>query len=143
MVKARFAAIRAVKEANQSLSLPALGRVFHRDHTSIIYALEQAGASKPRSNVPAQPIEALRAADLVPQGTATLQALISAYPGSVSTQGLIDVLYGEKALPQFPDRVVRMNASRVRKAVAAFGWTIPNADPGPEGPVYRLEPNQQ
>jgi chromosomal replication initiation ATPase DnaA len=39
IVAARFEAIRAVADARPDLSLPQLGRIFKRDHTSIIHAL--------------------------------------------------------------------------------------------------------
>lgn len=38
-VKARFAAIRAVSDARPDLTLPQIGKIFKRDHTSIIHAL--------------------------------------------------------------------------------------------------------
>lgn len=40
IVAARFEAIRAVADARPDLSLPQLGRIFNRDHTSIIHALK-------------------------------------------------------------------------------------------------------
>lgn len=38
-IKARFAAIRAVADARPDLTLPQIGKIFKRDHTSIIHAL--------------------------------------------------------------------------------------------------------
>lgn len=46
VVKARFEAIAKVREARPDLSLPALGRIFRRDHTTILYALRKVGASR-------------------------------------------------------------------------------------------------
>lgn len=40
IVAARFEAIRAVADARPDLSLPQLGRIFNRDHTSILHALK-------------------------------------------------------------------------------------------------------
>lgn len=42
IVKARHAAIRAVRETFDGDSLPMIGRLFNRDHTSIIHALRKA-----------------------------------------------------------------------------------------------------
>ena len=39
IVAARFEAIRLVKSHCPHLSYPAIGRIFHRDHTSILFAL--------------------------------------------------------------------------------------------------------
>lgn len=41
LVKIRFEAIRQVADLRSDLSLPALGRVFNRDHTSILHALKK------------------------------------------------------------------------------------------------------
>lgn len=43
VVKARFEAIVRAREARPDLSLPALGRIFRRDHTSILSALRKMG----------------------------------------------------------------------------------------------------
>lgn len=39
-VRARFAAVRAVADARPDLTLTQIGRVFERDHTSILHALK-------------------------------------------------------------------------------------------------------
>lgn len=44
MVPIRDEAIAAVHHARQDLSLPQLGRVFHRDHTTILHSLRKTGA---------------------------------------------------------------------------------------------------
>lgn len=41
IIHARFLAIRAVADAKPHMSLPAIGRVFNRDHTSILHALRK------------------------------------------------------------------------------------------------------
>ena len=46
-VRARHAAMRRVSEARPQWSYPALGRLFGRDHTSIMHAFERTGGLKP------------------------------------------------------------------------------------------------
>lgn len=41
VVEARFKAIRAVADARPDLSTPCIGRLFRRDHTSILHALKK------------------------------------------------------------------------------------------------------
>lgn len=48
VVTARYLAIREVKRRYPTMSYPQLGRIFGRDHTSIMYAL---GAGKRRTNL--------------------------------------------------------------------------------------------
>jgi chromosomal replication initiation ATPase DnaA len=43
LVQARFDAVAAVKMAYPGMSLPMLGRLFKRDHTSILAALRKSG----------------------------------------------------------------------------------------------------
>ncbi|TIN80721.1 helix-turn-helix domain-containing protein [Mesorhizobium sp.] len=43
LVTARYEAIAAVKTAKPMYSLLQLGRLFHRDHSTIVYALRKAG----------------------------------------------------------------------------------------------------
>lgn len=45
-VEARHRAIVLVHQARPDLSLPAMGRIFNRDHTSILYAIRKADASR-------------------------------------------------------------------------------------------------
>ncbi|MBX3751922.1 MAG: hypothetical protein KF897_17725, partial [Opitutaceae bacterium] len=45
VVEARFEAIRLVRAARPDLSLPAIGRLFNRDHTTILHALKRAGTT--------------------------------------------------------------------------------------------------
>ena len=59
IVRARYAAIHAVRQAKKHFSLPQLGSAFGRDHTTILYALRKMD----RSGVP-QPPAALRGAPL-------------------------------------------------------------------------------
>lgn len=50
LVRARWAAIAAVREARPDFSTPRLGRVFNRDHTSILHAfrkMERLGVPQP------------------------------------------------------------------------------------------------
>ena len=46
VVKVRHEAMAKVHMARPDLSLPALGRIFNRDHTSILFALRKMGARK-------------------------------------------------------------------------------------------------
>lgn len=46
LVQARFDAIKAVADARPDLSLPQIGRIFNRDHTSILHALKKRGGRK-------------------------------------------------------------------------------------------------
>jgi chromosomal replication initiation ATPase DnaA len=46
VVLARFAAICAVKEIRPCMTLPTLGRLFGRDHTSILNALDRRAAGE-------------------------------------------------------------------------------------------------
>lgn len=48
LVQARFDAIKAVADARPDLSLPQIGRIFNRDHTSILHALKKRGGRKQR-----------------------------------------------------------------------------------------------
>lgn len=48
-VEARFDAIKAVADARPDLSLPQIGRIFERDHTSILHALRKRGGRVPSS----------------------------------------------------------------------------------------------
>jgi len=41
IINARFAAIRAVRQRYPEMSLPQLGRLFNRDHTTILHALRK------------------------------------------------------------------------------------------------------
>ncbi|WP_425348073.1 helix-turn-helix domain-containing protein [Tianweitania sediminis] len=41
IVDARHAAIRAVRTANPHMSLPEIGRIFNRDHSTIFHSLKQ------------------------------------------------------------------------------------------------------
>jgi hypothetical protein len=44
LVVARWEAIKLVQEMNPKWSLPKIGRIFKRDHTSILHALREMGA---------------------------------------------------------------------------------------------------
>lgn len=48
LVHARFDAVKAVAEGRPDMSLPQIGRVFNRDHTSILHALNKRGGRKNR-----------------------------------------------------------------------------------------------
>ncbi len=48
LVQARFDAIKAVADGRPDLSLPQIGHIFNRDHTSIIHALKKRGGRKNR-----------------------------------------------------------------------------------------------
>lgn len=43
LIQARFDAVAAVKTMHPDFSLPMLGRLFRRDHTTVLYALKQRG----------------------------------------------------------------------------------------------------
>lgn len=43
IVQARHEAIWAVRDARPDMSLPQIGRLFHKDHTSILHALRKRG----------------------------------------------------------------------------------------------------
>jgi chromosomal replication initiator protein len=45
LIAPRHACMRAVYEERKDLSLPRLGRVFHRDHTVILYAVKKGETS--------------------------------------------------------------------------------------------------
>lgn len=47
VVRARHEAIAAVHKAHPNWSYPLLGRIFERDHTTILHALKCQGAYKP------------------------------------------------------------------------------------------------
>ncbi|PLP56243.1 hypothetical protein CYK37_26030 [Mesorhizobium loti] len=53
LVQARFDAIKAVADARPDMSLPQIGRIFNRDHTSILHALKKRGGRRPEQG-PAQ-----------------------------------------------------------------------------------------
>jgi chromosomal replication initiator protein len=46
LVVARYEAIHRVADAWPHLSLPAIGRIFRRDHTTILHALRKAGVNR-------------------------------------------------------------------------------------------------
>ncbi|WP_291157045.1 helix-turn-helix domain-containing protein [Ensifer sp. SSB1] len=46
LVEPRHRCMAAVYEERKDLSLPALGRIFHRDHTSVLHAVNRCGASR-------------------------------------------------------------------------------------------------
>lgn len=46
LVEPRHRCIAAVYEERRDLSLPALGRIFHRDHTSVLHAVNKRGARR-------------------------------------------------------------------------------------------------
>lgn len=48
LVQARFDAIKAVADGRPDMSLPQIGRVFNRDHTSILHALNKRGGRQNR-----------------------------------------------------------------------------------------------
>lgn len=54
LVQARFDAIKAVADARPDLSLPQIGRIFNRDHTSILHALKKRGGRRPEQQGPGQ-----------------------------------------------------------------------------------------
>lgn len=43
IIAARHDAIKAVADARPDMSLPQVGKIFHRDHTSILHALRKRG----------------------------------------------------------------------------------------------------
>ena len=45
VTSARFEAMAKAREMRPELSLPQLGRIFHRDHTTILYALRKMGCA--------------------------------------------------------------------------------------------------
>ncbi|MCK3779697.1 hypothetical protein MZK49_23660 [Ensifer sesbaniae] len=48
LVEPRHRCMAAVYEERKDLSLPALGRIFRRDHTSVLHAVNRRGASRQR-----------------------------------------------------------------------------------------------
>lgn len=46
LVEPRHRCMAAVYEERKDLSLPALGRIFHRDHTSVLHAVSKCGARR-------------------------------------------------------------------------------------------------
>ncbi|WP_054312112.1 helix-turn-helix domain-containing protein [Mesorhizobium sp. 1M-11] len=54
LVQARFDAIKAVADARPDMSLPQIGRIFNRDHTSILHALKKRGGRRPEQQGPGQ-----------------------------------------------------------------------------------------
>lgn len=49
VVEARFDAIKAVADARPDMSTPQIGRIFGKDHTTIIHALSKRGGRRPAS----------------------------------------------------------------------------------------------
>ncbi|HXV29781.1 MAG TPA: helix-turn-helix domain-containing protein [Sinorhizobium sp.] len=50
LVKPRHACMRAVYESRKDLSLPRIGRIFRRDHTTVLAAVKAAPARRPLSS---------------------------------------------------------------------------------------------
>ena len=64
--------------------------------------------------------------------------LAMAYPGTVSMERLIDVLYGDdpQGGPLSADNAISVYNWRIRKVIEPLGWTIPRQNHG--GAHYRL-----
>nr|WP_323130829.1 hypothetical protein [Sinorhizobium medicae] len=45
-MRPRHACMRAVYEQRRDLSLAGIGRIFHRDHTTVLAAVQAAGGSE-------------------------------------------------------------------------------------------------
>lgn len=88
------------------------------------------------------PIEGLTSAPLGRVERRIVEALARAYPGHISSDRLIDIIYGDKADggPDNPRVIISVTMIRLRRKLPAFGWTIPKARSGPGTEGYHLEP---
>lgn len=69
-----------------------------------------------------------------------LDALVKAYPGGITRNKMVDVLYAGAAVTLTADNIVSVTVIRLRKHLEPHGWTMRRnrAAPGVEG-QYKLE----
>jgi hypothetical protein len=88
------------------------------------------------------PLDALTSMPFSAHHRAIVAALVKAYPKSVRTWDLVDVLYGHDpdGGPEDANRSVASMMQHVRGRLAPYGWMIPKAKRGPKTDGYRLAP---
>ena len=87
--------------------------------------------------------DALREAPMERRMRDLLDALVRAYPRSVTIDHLADCLYAAdpNGGPDNPGNSIRVYISRLRKILPQYGWTIPSNRSGfGAHSRYRLEP---
>lgn len=87
-------------------------------------------------------VEALGQTGWSPIAGSVLRQLIAAYPGGVPMTDLIIEAYRGANEPDTAYHVVAITVSKLRKDLAAYGWTIPRNGHGGRGGVafYKLRP---
>lgn len=82
------------------------------------------------------PKEILEAAQLTGKERIIVTALAEAWPASVRTNAILDLLYGRKDGPAFLAQAIANPVRILRLKLREFGWTIPH---GGKNRGYRLE----
>lgn len=89
-------------------------------------------------------LETLSSAPFEPQLRLIIDALAKAYPRFVTTDFLLDHLYGgrQDGGPDNAESLIRTRISKLRKQLAPYGWTIPKHGSGNQG-RYKLQPIEE
>lgn len=86
-------------------------------------------------------VEALKDAPLPLVARTIVRALVDAYPRAVTTDFLIEYIYGGSHEPEHSYTGLHVQINRLRRKLPEYGWRIP---PSPTGRgnrgLYRLEP---
>jgi DNA-binding response OmpR family regulator len=88
-------------------------------------------------------LESLASAPLAKLEHRIIDAMVRAYPRSVTRAGLVDVLYFDDpdGGPDSAENIVAVMMVRLRKKLPPYGWTIPNCRSGSGNyGRYKLEP---
>jgi len=89
------------------------------------------------------PLDALSDMRMVRRQRIVITALCEAYPRAVSSEVLVDRLYGDDPSGGPEDALAAVGSviNKLRKRLPSYGWTIPNAAKGTgDKGRYRLEP---
>lgn len=88
------------------------------------------------------PVEALASAIMGSVERRIVEALIAAYPKSITRDRMVEILYRDESDggPTDAPTVVSILMGRLRVKLALHGWTIPKARGGPGSEGYHLEP---
>jgi hypothetical protein len=88
------------------------------------------------------PIEGLTSAVMGPIERRIVEALVRAYPRSITRDRMVDIVYADER-DGGPDRaqvIMSILMGRLRPKLVQFGWTIPKARSGKGSEGYHLEP---
>ena len=91
---------------------------------------------------PSIAMEHLAGVALTPSQREILQIIVKSHPRPVSTDAMIDLIYGDdpEGGPPFVRNVIAQQISRIRPVVRKYGWMIPTSRSGQgRAGLYRLE----